>query len=115
MDSRTVVDESAEEFHPIRPTHIDTRNHFWNSFGHRETEISANWIVRFLQVSGNRWLPFSENTIERFYNTCGHRGFTFNQLLVGGHVVQGAGGLFRVTHSFICRCFGSSPMELRKP
>lgn len=112
MDRYTPIDETNGAYYPVRPEHINASVHFWNAFGNSETEISANWIVRFAQKLGG-WKPFSAEQIETFYNESGHRGFSFNRLLDGSVVRKFDDGMYRVTHDFICLCFGSAPADLK--
>ena len=112
MERKTTVDETNGAYHPVRPEHINTKAHFWDAFGHAETEISANWIVRLAQKLGG-WKPFSAEQIEALYNESRLHRFTFNRLLDDGVVVCGDDQLYRVTHKFICQCFGSAPAELQ--
>lgn len=93
----------------IRPSDINTNQHFWDALGNSETEVSANWIVSLCQERGS-WQPFSEEEIEAFYSRSGKfRGFTFNNLLVEGWVVKGSDGKYRVTAEFVAACHKSSP------
>lgn len=113
--AKKVIDERTGSVqHPVRPEHISTNpgDHFWDAFGNMETEISAKWIVRLCQRLGG-WRAFTGEQIEAFYREAGFQTFMFNRLLDGdnGFVVRGADKKYRVTHEFICRCFGSSPNE----
>lgn len=93
----------------IKPSDINTKQHFWDAFGNNETEVSANWIVRLCQERGS-WEPFSQAEIEAFYRRSGKfRDFTFNNLLVEGWVVKGSDGKYRVTIEFVNACHKSSP------
>jgi len=73
----------TDEGYPIKPSMIDTSDHFWDAFGHSETEVSARWIVRFVQQrGGDDWRPFTYAEIDGFYRKKGrHDGFAFNRLL----------------------------------
>lgn len=51
----------------LLPSDINTKQHFWNAFDHSETEVSASWIVRFLQQAGNSWAPFMLEDLQAFY------------------------------------------------
>ena len=112
MAKRVLDEESNRKEHPIRPRHIDVDNHFWDAFGHSETEVSARWIVKLCQKRAG-WLPFWPRQIEDIYRDAGFQNFRFNRLLDEdrGFVVLGTDGKYRVTHQFICRCFASSPAE----
>lgn len=98
----------------IQPEHINVTHHFWDAFGNRETEISANWLVHFAQQRGQGWAPFSEPDIQKFYwgNSSNH-SFRFNALtvtpLTHKPITQDAAGLYHFTHEFVSRCFIASP------
>jgi len=52
----------------IRPSDINTKNHFWGAFGDAETETSAMWLVRFCaQREGDDWRPFPLDDLTAFY------------------------------------------------
>lgn len=67
----------------IRPENIKSdADHFWNTFDNNETEISAQWIVRFCQNRNQGWAPFTYEEINQFYETNSpHKRFDFNRLL----------------------------------
>jgi len=71
----------------ITPEEIKITDHLWDSFGHYETEISADWLVRFAQDRGQGWKPFTYADIEKFYSRSGKlSGFSFNKLISGGFI-----------------------------
>lgn len=88
----------------ITPSMIDARGKFWGAFDHDETEMSAMWIVRFMQEMG-AWLSFSIAEIDAFYSNAlaqysnVARRFNFNRLIEPntsfyierGHVYEGGG------------------------
>jgi len=93
----------------IKPNDIDTSKHFFGAFGNMETEISANYIVRFCQERGN-WEPFSYDELNGFCQRVGHKGdFWFNRLGKDGFVEKVTDGLYHITHRFVCRCYEASP------
>jgi hypothetical protein len=75
----------------FQPEHFVLPEHYWDTFGHTQTEISAKWVMRFLQDRGKGWEPFTYDEINNFYNTkriasgCEREKFTFNRLLPGKH------------------------------
>lgn len=71
--------------HQIDPSDINTSRHFFGAFGNHETEVSANWIVRFCQQRDNTWSPFTYAEIEKFYK---FTGFTFNRLIKPESIVK---------------------------
>jgi hypothetical protein len=132
---------TAEENFPIQPGDIDASGLF-EAFDHRKTEVSAGWIIRFLQAVGRGWQPFTFEEINAFYrqrHPC--HEFTFNRLVEpemlrpemappslvracagnhdslvpagGGWIVLGEDGQYGVTEDFIRRCHGSSPAIAR--
>lgn len=58
----------------IKPENIKTDDHFWNTFDHSETEVSARWIVNFLKarnfcLTGDKgWNAFPFAKLESFYH-----------------------------------------------
>jgi len=114
----------------VKPSDIDVSNHFWDAFDHMETEISARWIVRFLQDRDDTWGPFTREELEAYYTAPGRRPagerFNFNRLVspelvprdaaaafagfIGDRVEKGGGwvertdGRYQVTEDFIRRC-----------
>ena len=111
---------------PILPAHINTKDHFWDAFGHNETEVSANWIVRLCQELGG-WKPFSLEQLTTFYHRWrpANERFDFNRLIEpgvarsrdgaystgGGWVTLDDAGNYTVTVDFIARCYKSSPAK----
>ncbi len=119
---------------PISPEDIDVSNHFFDSFEHMETEVSAWWLVRFAQHRGQGWTPFTDTEINMFYRDQGtskQRNFRFNRLVRpemvspnlarafagfvdtkvpkgGGWIIQSDDGLYHFTPDVIIRCFRSS-------
>lgn len=75
----------------FQPNDFITTGHYWDTFDHSETEISALWIVRFLQSRNQGWADFTVGEIRAFYKkgreSGGHHddGFTFNHLVEGTH------------------------------
>jgi hypothetical protein len=117
----------AEPTFTIEPSMIDVSKHFWDAFDNSETEVSARWIVRFMQEFGH-WVPFSLVDLEEFYHRSrpATESFEFNRLVEpqwvffirrgrvlegGGWVVRGEDGLYRVTEDFVARCAKSSPRK----
>ncbi len=112
----------------IMPENIDVSNHFSGAFGNMETEISANWLVRFAQQRGKGWTPFTEKEIDDFYHqgTCrpADETFSYNRLIDpemvcpglyepsipegGGWILRSEGGKLFFTPEFVIRCFESS-------
>ena len=101
----------------ITPEMIDTKKHFFDSFGHMETEISACWVVRLAQEKGT-WGPFTVGEMQAFYEKKGRKeNFFFNKLspkangwlTVEGDLYENATALFAPTADFILRCYKSSP------
>ncbi len=124
-----------KENFPIQPDQVDVSRHFFEAFNQRETEISARWIVRFIQQRGEGWKPFSYEELNTFYKkTFPHGNFTFNRLVEpgvkvlncaamfagelpiteltgGGWIVKGDDEKYYATGDFVERCFKSSPAK----
>ncbi len=117
---------APKDFH-IAPSMIGVDRHLFDAFDHHETEVSALWLVQFMQAK-REWTPFSQKEINDFYNEQrGTKGemFGFNRLLDpvtvrrahgnvqegGGWVVRGDGGLYHITGGFVLRCFNSNPNQ----
>jgi hypothetical protein len=118
----------------LQPADIDASRHLFDAFDHHETEISAGWIVEFMQARGEGWVPFTYEEIDAFYGRKHKNGFTFNRLVDpemippslarafagyfderipagGGWVVLGDDKRFRVTVDFVERCHMSRPAQ----
>lgn len=54
-----------------------------NTFGKHETEISAKWILRFLEQRDNSFLPFPFTELQQFYEKSHKEDFWFNDLTSG--------------------------------
>lgn len=96
----------------ILPGDIDTGKHFFDAFGHLETEVSARWVVRFCQNRGQEWEPFTEEELERFYNEGGYSDFWFNGLLTNDQEFMRhdrEAGTYEVTPEFVRRCYVAAP------
>ena len=70
-----VFDDRDLEPYPIRPQHINTESHFWDAFGHNETEVSALYVVRLCQAKGG-WMPFTKAELDEV----AREDFHFNRL-----------------------------------
>jgi len=129
MSNRIIT--TGENF-PVQPHHINAAAPFVGAFDNVETEISAGWIIRFLQERRQGWAPFTYDEINAFYARKWEDGFRFNRLVEaemvppslarafaghhdqripvgGGWIVRGADGKYSITVDFVTRCFGSSP------
>lgn len=126
----------GKDFH-IHPDDIDASKHFFGAFDHTETEVSAGYIVRFLQKRNLGWEPFTREEIEAFYAESQKDGFTFNRLIEpemilpnlarafaghhdpripagGGWIIMDTYDRYYVTDDFVKRCYKSSPRAARK-
>lgn len=65
----------------IQPHEIQTNKHYFDPFGHYETETSARLVVRFLANRREGWAPFTRQEIEAYYPK--ERRFWFNHLTTG--------------------------------
>jgi len=96
--------------YPVKPSRIDTFQHFWDAFGNSETEASAHWVVRLCQErGGDSWAPFRGEEIRALYNARFPSSyFSFNKLIIDGFVKED-GDTYTVTHEFVARCYKASP------
>ncbi len=74
----------------LTPDDFRTDGHYWDAFGNSETEVSARWVIRFLQDRGKGWISFTFDEINAYYlgkmvNQCCTQDFTFNALIEGTH------------------------------
>jgi len=98
---------------PIKPEHIDaSRNFMGTIWQNMETEVSANWLVRFAQKRDS-WAPFTRSEIESFYHEQfpGQR-FWFNHLTHDDHIKlleEDGDATFAFTIEFVAACFMASP------
>jgi len=107
------------DFRP-QPQEIVINDHLFNAFGESESEVSADWLVRFAIARGQGWSPFSEEEINVFYHAkFPNENFTFNRLveagvgyglpgeryLTGGGWIVEKDGLYHFTEEFINRCY----------
>lgn len=88
--------------YPITPQHIDTRDHFFGTFGEYHQEISGRVLVRLAQKNGS-WRDFSKKELDEFHN----EDVTLNGLDVGPdpYIRNLGNGTYRFTHKFITTCF----------
>ena len=66
---------------PVQPENIDASKHFFDAFDNAETEVSAGWIIRYLQEREEGWAPFTYEEIDAFYARKYQHGFRFNRLV----------------------------------
>jgi hypothetical protein len=114
---------------PLTPHDIGTHDHYWNAFGNSETEVSACWIIMFLQARNEGWTPFTRDAIDAFYRERRlavvnakrseasqlslrdfHEHITLNQLNNPKWLIETPKGLM-VTIAFVARCYGSCPAK----
>lgn len=95
---------------PIKPEHINTdRNFMGTIWQNMETEVSANWLVRFAQRR-NSWTPFTIEELEAFYHEKRpvDEKFWFNKLTNDGHISE-VGDKMTFTIEFVSACYMVSP------
>ena len=110
MTKHIITDDSMC---PIRPEHIDIRNHFMDTiWQNSETEGSANWLVYFAQSRGS-WTPFTRDDMNNFYNKHHDGKFIFNKLfptyiqLITKPTDEG--DYYACTLEFVGICYSVSP------
>lgn len=88
----------------VKPENVKADGPLWDTFGHNETEVSARWIVRFLQEErpGQGWGPFPEADLQTYYEKGrgGPETFHLNRLPAQGHVVV-RDGVVSLSPSFV--------------
>lgn len=97
---------------PIKPEHINSRQHFWSAFGNNETEISARWIVHFCQQRNEGWQPIPEEKLVNFYRAERKQeqaDFLFNRLPTEKWI-KIENGVITLSKQFVARCYESSPL-----
>ena len=57
----------ASPDYPIQPKDINAEGALIDCFGNLESEVSAGWVIRFLQERGAGWVPFTYNEINGYY------------------------------------------------
>lgn len=54
--------------HALQPGDVPSPGkHLWDAFGNHEAEISAWWLLRFLQARGS-WAPFTRQELQAWYD-----------------------------------------------
>ena len=119
---------TAKDNFRVRPQDINTRQQFFGAFDDVGTELSANWIVSFLQERGTGWEPFTYEEVDAYYKRSYDYDFRFNRLVepemvapsrthaLAGLIPVGGGWLilkdekYYVTADFIVRCYKVSPV-----
>lgn len=114
----------------VQPEHIKTDGHFWDTFGHSETEVSACWLVMFLQArnaagDGKSWEPFSRAHLERFYQFMlkkPQETFLFNRLWnqyhrrdARGEHIEVKGDTITIKDSFVSRVASNAKLVTTQP
>jgi len=95
-------------------------SHLFGAFDHMETEISARWVVRFCEQSGDTWDDFKRADLVAFYQEKlgANETFHFNRLIrpgssfsivhgsrpAGGGWLTEIGDKLRVEPDFVLRC-----------
>jgi hypothetical protein len=65
----------------VIPNDITPIYHFYDSFGHNETENSAKWLLRLATENGS-WKPFTKDDITILYQKqFSGKNFKFNRLV----------------------------------
>lgn len=99
----------------VKPENVKTTEHFWDTFGHNETEISARWIVNFLKarnfclIGDKGWDDFPFAKLESFYHYLLQQPgatFYFNKLhsnTARDSYIHLDSGLVKITDKFVSR------------
>jgi hypothetical protein len=101
---------------PIRPRDIESDLVLANTFGKRESEVTAYWVVRYCQ-SRRSWTPFNFDKLVRFCTAHDQRFTRIYEYLLEGVSELVVGGFLcleqkvvTVTTGFIARCYGAAPV-----
>lgn len=101
---------------PIRPRDIESDSAFLKTFGTREPEIAAYWIVRYCQ-SRRSWLPFEFDKLVRFCQAHDPTHSRVHHYLLEGVTELVVNGFLRsekafvtLTTSFVARCYSAAPV-----
>lgn len=103
----------SDENYPIKPHHINTKQHFFgSSFAKQEKEVTAAWVVMCRQTQDN-WGPFALADLEAFYKQkLGvDESFNWNGLDDNENITIKKGMVF-IHHPFVVACFAASPSAL---
>lgn len=101
---------------PIRPRDIESELAFAQTFGKRESEVAAYWIVRYCQAQRS-WAPFDFDRLVRFCSAHDPRFSKIydyllegvSELVVDG-LVQTEKKVVTLTTGFVARCYGAAPV-----
>jgi hypothetical protein len=96
----------------IKPSNIRIDDHYWSTFGHSETEVSARWIIMFLrarefvtsqETTGTQfWEPFTLSDLESFYQYLRGKPETFHfNRLTPRFISIYDNGILTVTDAFV--------------
>lgn len=96
--------------YPIKPEHIDTTKHFWDTFSNFETETSARLLVSYAQSIGD-WEDFAMGDITKYLGS----EFSFNDLVDEFasdeyQYIKKSNGIYSFTNRFIAKCLAASPV-----
>ena len=97
----------TNSYYPVCPHDIKAERIFPGDWTRPETNISAGWIIAFLQERDQGWGPFSKVDIENYYQDGGYAGFRFNEL--SPRYIEIKNKVCHVTHDFVERCYNASP------
>lgn len=105
----------------IKPENIKIDDHFWNTFDHSETEVSARWIVMFLRsrhaVEDKGWEAFPLKDLTSFYQCLRNQPrewFNFNRLN-SMYVFPNEDGMVEVTDKFVSSIASNSNLLSAEP
>ncbi len=101
---------------PIRPRDIESELAFVQTFGKRESEVAAHWIVRYCQARRS-WAPFSFDLLVQYCQAHDSRFSKIYDYLVEGvselvveGFVQTENKVVTLTTGFVARCYGAAPV-----
>jgi len=123
------MDDIDDPEETIKPMDIDTKKHFFASFGNMEREVSACWIVKLLQDKNpEEWEKFTTAELDKRHRMLHGNDFRFNgieEYLIplcpqcsGGVAtsfcpqckIHYAEEMWMVSEEFIQKCHKASPL-----
>lgn len=105
----------------VQPSNIKVDDHFWNTFGHSETEVSARWLILFMRARNSvgedlGWQPFPLKDLVSFYQLLRKQpqeSFLFNRLS-NAYVIQ-KNGMVEVTNQFVSNILSNKKLVSDQP
>ena len=103
--------------HPVKPSMIDTLNHYYSMFGNYQTEEAARILVLFAKHNNDSWNDFTMKELVIFRNIDSLR-FNFRELMNEfnskySYIIKNNNDTYSFTNSFIAKV-SDKLIELKK-